>query len=268
MDERRKDNTPGSITAQVRRGVPGGLYVHDNVRAAEPDIACRYAEALSRCIADERMAVYRGQSQGRADDAVRLYLWDRDVSNAVLRDLALVELALRNSIETQLRILLGDRWFESSVFATQSRLSRGLHMAKTSLASRAKDVTGSSLTAELTLGFWVNLFNSYFDSLWRAGLHRAFPGGRRQAGMAGERYGRSWVLSQLQVVRQLRNRCAHQEPLVRGFPMPNVRHRLDVGDGVAAYMRVAAMLDRDLARFMGVDSTVPRLLARRPVGRQ
>lgn len=191
MDERRKDNTPGSITAQVRRGVPGGLYVYDNVRAAEPDIACRYAEALSRCIADERMAVYRGRSQGCADDAVRLYLWDRDVSNAVLRDLALVELALRNSIETQLRILLGDRWFESPVFATQSRLSRGLHMAKTSLASRAKDVTGSSLTAELTLGFWVNLFNSYFDSLWRDGLHRAFPGGRRQARAAG---GAVWSL--------------------------------------------------------------------------
>lgn len=222
---------------------------------------------MQRWVSAERFAVYRAVA-GSDDAAVGWYLWDRDTGNAILRDLALVEVALRNALQVQLESVLGERWFCDPLMGTERRVSRGCDRAVRELARFGKPVTSAAVTAQVSLGFWVSLLNRTFDSLWRDGLHLAFPGGRRQAGMAGERYGRSWVLSQLQVVRQLRNRCAHQEPLVRGFPMPNVRHRLDVGDGVAAYMRVAAMLDRDLARFMGVDSTVPRLLARRPVGRQ
>ncbi|MDR1386577.1 MAG: Abi family protein [Propionibacteriaceae bacterium] len=72
------------------------------------------------------------------------------------------------------------------------------------------------------------------------------------------------MLAQLRAVRFLRNRCAHHEPLIHGFPLPGQARRMGAVEGVETYMRVLDMLDRDLADWMVDDSAVGDIIAHRP----
>jgi hypothetical protein len=71
-------------------------------------------------------------------------------------------------------------------------------------------------------------------------------------------------------MQDLRNRAAHHEPLVGGFPLNGQkdRHgnpmRLSVRQGHEAYLRLAQMIDRDLGAWLTNNSTVPALLAAKP----
>ena len=123
------------------------------------------------------------------------------------------------------------------------------------------------MTAQLSLGFWVNLLDAKgSEGLWRLGLHRAFPGGRREASRAGARYQRAWVVSQLRLMRVLRNRCAHHEVLINGVPVPGQARRMSVGQGIATYMLLTRMIDRDLAAWMLEDTATDAVLMARPSG--
>jgi len=136
------------------------------------------------------------------------------------------------------------------------------------------------LVARLMLGFWRDLFDSGgyvgkeprrvkidYEQNWRTVLHRAFPGGRFVAQGMGETYSRDWVLRQIDIVHAARNRVAHHEPLLRGFPLPGQgAERLTVEDGHLACVRLANMIDFNLADWLRENSKVPSLLANKPSG--
>jgi len=84
------------------------------------------------------------------------------------------------------------------------------------------------------------------------------------ASQTGQRYGRFWVHSQAQIVQVMRNRCAHHEPLLNGFPLPGQQKRMSAADGVAVAMRLARALDRDLADWLQQSSTTGTILGARP----
>lgn len=48
------------------------------------------------------MGTYLAAAANDADLAMEMYLWDREVSAAFLRDLAILEVALRNAMSAQL----------------------------------------------------------------------------------------------------------------------------------------------------------------------
>jgi hypothetical protein len=196
--------------------------------------------------------------------ACRLYLWDRDVEAVILRDIAIVEVALRNALSRQLERNLGPAWYENRALDRDKRLSGARDHAIHELTLNGRKPTSALMTAQLSLGFWVNLLNSPSDPLWRACLFRAFPGGRAEAAKAGQRFQRGWVLSVLQTMRVLRNRCAHHEPLLRGFPLNGRSARLTAQDGIQAYMMIMRMIDRDLGDWIALDTATTAILAARP----
>jgi hypothetical protein len=59
--------------------------------------------------------------------------------------------------------------------------------------------------AELTFGFWPSLISKHFHPLWSASLHKAFPYAHAP---------RRAVHLRLEVIRRLRNRIAHHEPIL------------------------------------------------------
>jgi hypothetical protein len=221
--------------------------------------------ALRRAVSEKRFRVYLASASGDAEHAGRLYLWDRDVAAAVLRDVAIVEIALRNALSLRLVASIGPRWFASSALVVDNRLDGALRQATDALTRDRKPVTSDRMVAELPLGFWVNVLNARgSERLWREGLSQAFPGGRTEAATVSARYQRSWVVAQLQVMRYLRNRCAHHEPLIHGVPLPGQATRITVSDGVAAYLRLTRMIDRDLAAWMTADTLADAIFAARP----
>lgn len=177
----------------VARAVPEEVLVHP-----------RHAVALDQAISPDRLGTYLRAGGGDPGRARALYLWDRDVASAVLADVAVVEVALRNALNDVLVRMYGEpqQW----------------HVR--------------------------------YDDLWRAGLARAFPGGRTEAAALEARFSRAWTHQQVRTVQILRNRAAHHEPLINGVPLPGQRQsgrsRISVLQGHQACLLVLRMIDRDL----------------------
>ena len=231
-------------------------------------------DALNRSISIDRIRTYRSATN---DDnaALDLYLWDRDIATAFLRDLAILEVALRNSMSAQLAHRWGPDWYSNPAMPLDDRSSRALAKAWTEIK---EPKTAGKLAAQCMFGFWRDLLDKGdfigsaprrircdYEVLWRGVLDRAFPGGRQQARLEGKRWSRTYALDVVSRVKALRNRVAHHEPLVNGFPFPGQRSRISIEEAHKDVLRLAAMLDRDLRTFIETWSEVPAIIARRPV---
>jgi len=195
-------------------------------------------------------------------------VWDGDLEAAILRDIAVVEVALRNALSRQLEAALGPQWYGDRALHRDRRLEAMRDRAEDELHRSGKAITSGRMTAQLTLGFWVGLLDLRSDALWRQTLHQAFPGGRYEARQSGQRYSRAWVHEQARTTQVLRNRCAHHETVLNGFPLPGQLKRLAVSDGMDAYMLLCRMIDRDLADWLQQTTSTNSILAARPQSTQ
>lgn len=238
--------------------------------------------ALDLAISADRMGTYLAAANGDPARARRLYVWDRDLSSALLADIAIVEVALRNAMHKALAATWGSRWYEDISLRLDDRSLNQLRSAWNELppgakAARADQAVPGQLVAHCMLGFWVNLLDAGdyvgseprrtkvdYENLWRRSLNRAFPGGRAVAAATNERFTRRWTHGVAKTVNTLRNRAAHHEPLINGFPMPGQQRRLSPLEGHEAYLRLTGMIDRDLEGWVKTNTRVPSILAARP----
>lgn len=233
-----------------------------------------HSRALDKAITPMRMSTYLANAGHDPVYARSLYVWDRDVSSALLADIAILEVALRNALNDQLTAAYGPQWF---------RLDIGLDgRSRDDLARAWKDLpqskkTPGHLVSRLMFGFWRDLLSSGgyvgrepqrfptdYETLWRSVLHKAFPGGKVLAAAQGAQFTRTWTLETVTIVHAVRNRAAHHEPFISGFPLPGQRTRLTAQQAHEASQKLARLLDRDLASWLGANSSVPALLAAKP----
>lgn len=238
----------------------------------------QHAEALTRAISPDRLGTYLAAAEGDRERALKLYLWDRDVAAAVLADIAIVEVAVRNALNGALTVLHGADWYTKE-FGLDDRCRSQLAQAWDRLSKQQR--TPGRVVARMTLGFWVNLLDAGgsigrppqqwkadYETLWRSGLSGAFRGGSLEAATTDERFTRSWTHSLASEVLAVRNRAAHHEPMLTGIPLPGQRQatvsRISVDEGYIAYRRLLRMVDRDLDAWLVGNSTVIATLAARP----
>lgn len=239
--------------------------------------------ALDRAVSADRYASYLRAASGSTSLARELYVWDRDLSVAVLADLAIVEVGLRNAMHEAMSAEWGPRWYEDPVVILDDRSRGQLSKAWNYLPSGVRnkphrpDVPGR-LVAQCMFGFWVNLLDAGdhvgkpprrvradYEDLWRRAVSKAFPGGRPEARKEiGARFSRAWTHGIAKNVNVLRNRVAHHEPLHNGFPLPGQQARMSAGDAHQTYLKLTRMVDRNLAAWIASNSKVPGLIAARP----
>ena len=215
-----------------------------------------------------RLSRYVVCANGDRGRAIALYEWNAQVSAAFQRDLAHLEVALRNAYDTAASShwtgpghwLLDDA---AQVFAPVLRTkhtSRGGQRAKYTadinrkprdLVTRAvRDAGGPRATAgkvvaELNFGFWRYLSSSAHEkTLWVPLLHHAFPPATKRADIDA-RIGR---------LHALRNRASHHEPLFQ----------VDLSARFADLVTVAGELHPQLATHLAATSRVSSLLQDRP----
>lgn len=235
--------------------------------------------ALLKAVSADRLGTY--VAAAKSGDPLALYLWDRDLAVAVLRDVAILEVALRNAMHAALSTQAGrDDWYAVDI-GLDSRSQDAVVAAWSKLPAARR--TPGRVVAQLMFGFWRNLLEAGghagkgplqrrcdYELLWRNGLNKAFPGGKADARRAAGHFTRPTTLVTVSAVHALRNRAAHHEPLVDGYPLPGQKDsagvpvRLTVRDGHGECLKLARLLDRDLASWMGRASRVPALLAVRP----
>jgi len=90
----------------------------------------------------------------RLHDALALYEWNMSAAAAVLTTTAMVEVLVRNSLDTQLRWASrrgASEWFD--VVALDDQGHHDLRAARARAAKRGPELQGR-VVAELTFGFW------------------------------------------------------------------------------------------------------------------
>lgn len=230
--------------------------------------------ALDRSITPMRMSTYVSAASGDMNLARDLYLWDRAISVGFLAELAIIEVALRNAMNAQLEAKWGAEWYANLSVPLDDRSAAALNTAWGRITGPK---TPGKLVAQCMFGFWRGLLDKGdhtgkpprrarcdYEVLWRGVLDKAFPGGRNQARLDGHRWNREYALAVVSRINDLRNRVAHHEPLVNGFPLSGQKMRLSAQEAFDDFLRLAAMLDRDLISLLMATSQVPMHLRNRP----
>lgn len=192
--------------------------------------------ALEGALSAERLSTFRLPGD---DDVTALarYAWNQAVVDALGFPLHLLEVALRNAVDEAGRRVVGvprrhggvPSWLDADPPVLAASHAQTVAEAREALRARAAPRTPGRLVAELTLGFWLQLFNVYYDpstvargrpglALWtRASLRAAFPNA------PGRFRTREALRTRLDGIRLFRNRLSHHEPVFNRDPA--ARHR-------------------------------------------
>ncbi|MEZ2121561.1 hypothetical protein [Corynebacterium sp. CCM 9203] len=93
---------------------------------------------------------------------------------------------------------------------------------------------------------------------------QGFLGAVLWRGAENQRWNREYAFAVVSRVNELRNRVAHHEPLINGFPLPGQRIRVYAKAAHEDTMRLAAILNRDLHTVLSYRSRVREILDAKP----
>lgn len=163
---------------------------------------------LITAFSSERLERYIAWSNGDPALAIRLYTLNARFSEALYIPLQTLELALRNRVHAVMSEHYGEEWLLAESVCLRSLETQKIQRALEELNSSRKPLTPGRVVSALTFGFWTALMGKDYEDLWRKVLHRiaSQPNGKRLA--------RKNLSSRLHIIRTLRNRIAHHEPIL------------------------------------------------------
>jgi hypothetical protein len=213
--------------------------------------------AVRTAIGTDRLATYDTAVGGDHARAVDLYGWNAAVSAAFFEDLSVLEVALRNACQRQLRAWNAAQghaspWYHHPVLTPGGMQDVG--RARHRVIQGGKPETEGRVVAELMFGFWRLLHSKTYEAtLWTPCLRHAYPFQRPND--------RSAVYDRLDRLNTLRNRIAHHEP-VHGSTI--AKTGLDVVGMHQALLDLLEWIDGDVHHWVTAHSRVPALLRSRP----
>lgn len=218
-----------------------------------------------------RFQKYLDTCQGDRSLALELYEWNVSLGQALMRDIAHFEIALRNAYNNAVsRNWSGrDHWLLDAespavmpiwrIKRDKSGLKRGSDVNffnRRSVDSAIRKCGGVNATpghviAELSFGFWSSLTSAANEkSIWVPYLHHAYPQGTD----------RGPVDKSISAINKVRNRIAHHEPIFDRQRTPE----LDPGVVSTSILTTLGLLNQDAAAHVGSTSRVAEVLGQRP----
>ena len=157
---------------------------------------------IKKYISTERFRSYSGIDE---------YLENLVFSKKANIPLSILEISLKNSINELLTEKLGENWLENKDFLTNDSL-RKIEEAKKILYKRAEPISKSKIIAELSFGFWVNLFKKPYEMKLRTkDIQKIFtnlPPKKEKI------INREVIYKELNHIRNFRNRVFHYEKVI------------------------------------------------------
>jgi hypothetical protein len=164
---------------------------------------------FEKVFSEKRLDKYFNRYVGNTEKAITHYRCNIELSEAFYPCISTFEVAFRNSISRELSVLFGrEDWYVA--FATTpglTSLNKYISQANKQIAGRKELSSPSKIIAELTLGFWVSLFNVEYERILWKDLRRIFPN------MPKTIRQRKKVAPPLNRFRAFRNRIFHHEPI-------------------------------------------------------
>ena len=124
--------------------------------------------------------------------------------------LSILEVALRNALNNHLSNKISDIWYEDD-FLTKDSIEK-VSQAKSLLIKRRERIDKEKIIAELSFGFWVNLFKKPYDKKLRINdIKTIFP---NLPSKDEKLINREILFSKLNHIRNFRNRVFHYEKVL------------------------------------------------------
>lgn len=173
--------------------------------------------AVTQSLSQARISTYQAAIGAASPDDARvldLYAWNARVSGVLLPPLHICEVVIRNAVSEVLEKVYGAQWpwspgFEQSLPAP----TYGYSPRKDLQSARYKMHSTGKVIPEFKFVFWQKMFTSRYDKrLWTPHLRTILPHADPNDSVANIR---QRVYDDLEVLRALRNRIAHHEPLLK-----------------------------------------------------
>lgn len=166
---------------------------------------------LKRALSAARLEAYQLYPDEPWKDVLGRYRWNDALCMSLYPILGLLEVTLRNNLHGAITGLYGTAaWYDLVPAVLTDREINSVTEAKAQLRRQNKPEEPNRIVAELNFGFWTSLMSSVYERpFWQRILVQAFPLMRNR-----ERT-RSKIADRLKVLRLLRNRVSHHEPICR-----------------------------------------------------
>ncbi len=165
-------------------------------------------EIFEKAFSEKRMEKYF-KKYDDTDKAIMHYQCNIELSEAFYPCINVFEVLLRNNVSRELTKTFGkEDWYVQ--FASTPgliNLNKYVTQANKQIAGRKEYSSTPKIIAELTLGFWVSLFNVEYERILWKDLRKAFPN------MPKKERQRKKVAPPLNRFRTFRNRIFHHEPI-------------------------------------------------------
>ncbi len=201
-------------------------------------------------ISAERLRPFLAAASDSVEHALKLYLWDIEISAAFHLPLHATEVALRNHLATALVASFGPEWWTSRRFAQVAgpHEMASIRRATAGALRPGEPLAASNLIAQLSLGFWVSLLDGrYGQTLWINGVAPVFQG-------SPDVPERNEIEAAAQAIRTLRNRISHHEPIFSR----------DLSGDFGRLMQFLGWLSPAKARWIKPHCRIPALLRQKP----
>lgn len=211
---------------------------------------------LERSISAPRLARYVLTCHGDAKAALGLYQWNLEVSAAFFVPLQMLEVTIRNAISEAMEAAYGSSWTHNQGFISSLKtLKKGFSPRQHLTQIAAEFGSSDKAIAELKFIFWQKMFVAGLDvTVWNSHLRSVFP----NLGEGTVQQIRGRFHDNLEILRILRNRIAHHEPIYER----DLHHDLHLIDTFLGYRC------QDTVNWMrGIEqvSALLALLARQPL---
>lgn len=174
--------------------------------------------SIERFVSVPRLQRYRNAATSDLETTV-LYCWNVRLAEALLPSLAVLEVALRNSVHEALTHHTGTEWWFKTVLNPAS-YDNVLKVIGDLTKRQGHPPTGGKVVSEITFGFWPKLFARSSNAFWRDDPHgllaHVLPHHPRVA-----RDTRARFEERLEYFVALRNRATHQEAIFEGVKALN-----------------------------------------------
>lgn len=190
---------------------------------------CSVKESLRlQYISSTRLSTY-----GNFDE----YCQNLLISKNAYIPLSILEIALRNALDSYFSIKISNDWHLDNSFLTHGAQKKILEAVDT-LNSRKEAITKEKIIAELNFGFWVNLFQKpYQNHLRTKDLRQIFPNMPSKEQII---LNREEIYKKLDHIRRFRNRIFHYEKVI------NKNHYDTIDEEIYFILEI---FDNELAKF-------------------
>jgi len=163
--------------------------------------------AVRASLSEPRFATYLRKSGGNEAYGLALYLYNARLAKAFMFPLGVVEITLRNAVDSLFVRRISENWHLDEDFCNSVLMPEGLSTLEKAIKRTGPAPARSQVVAELTFDFWSNLFRPEYGNIWRTSLNVVFPN-------LPSTTTRHDVQKMVRSINQFRNRVAHHEPVL------------------------------------------------------